>query len=398
MKRILAGIIALTALLGTFTGCGKTGGKKDDTSGNAVEATAENDVTNTKESGSEKETKEDKKSKKEKENKKEEKDKDKNKKEENKNVGSYEEALDTYFDALNSGDYTKVMELSMPESGIDVVKLTLLSQAQMTGEKADVDEMLEEYAKSLQSEKQKIKYHKVVSAEDFDDDDIDILKEACSAYTVLADYINEHGGVENVDISELEEAFKDTDPADFKDSVEVDDAKYITVEYSYDGEDKVREQEFCVYRINGGDWIIDNAMMAYSRKSKQASANNNASSLMNAANTALVEIDEENSGVPSEPMMICSDKGRNVNVPADFDVEDFIKKLDRYYSKNIDLDWLIVVKGGSVVYTVVAEKGKKQIGTCPPKCILKPGFSAENDESVVQQSFDELYDICAGIF
>jgi len=395
MKRILAGIIALTALLGTFTGCGKTGGKKDDTSGNAVEATAEKNESDTDGSGDEKETKEDNKDKK---SKKEKDDKKEDKKSENKNVGSYEEALDRYFDALNSGDYMKVMEYSMPESGIDVVKLTLLSQAQMTGEKADVDEMLEEYAKNLQSDAQKVKYHKIINKEDFDDEDIDTLKEACSAYTVLADYINEHGGVDNVDINELEDAFKDTDPADFKDSVEVDDAKYITVEYSYDGEDKVREQEFCVYRINGGDWIIDNAMMAYSRKSKQASANNNASSLMNAANTALVEIDEENSGVPSEPMMICSDKGRNVNVPADFDVEDFIKKLDRYYSKNIDLDWLIVVKGGSVVYTVVAENGKKQIGTCPPKCILKSGFSAENDESVAQQSFDELYDICAGVF
>lgn len=395
MKRILAGIIALTALLGTFTGCGYTGGKKDDTSGSSVEATTEKNEADTDDPGDEKETKEDSKDKK---SKKEKEDKKEDKKSENKNVGSYEEALDRYFDALNSGDYMKVMEYSMPESGIDVIKLTLLSQAQLTGEKADTDEMLEEYAKNLQSDAQKVKYHKIINKEDFDDEDIDTLKEACSAYTVLADYIHEHGGVDNVDINELEDAFKDTDPADFKDSVEVDDAKYITVEYSYEGEDRTREQEFCVYRINGGDWIIDNAMMAYSRKSKQASANNNASSLMKAANTALIDIDEENSGVPSEPMMICSEKDKNVNVPDDFDIEKFIKNLDKYFSKNIDLDWLIVVKGGSVVYTVAVEKGKKQIGTYPPNYILKSDFSAENDESVVQRSFDELYDICAGVF
>ena len=391
MKKILAVMIAVTAAICTFTGCGDNSAEKEGEKSNSVVTTAEKEEKETKADDAEKETKEDKKSKKD------DKESDKKeKKDDKKNGGSYEDALNEYFDAMNDGDFIKVLEMGMPEGGLDAMKLSLMAQAQAMGEDTDVDAMLDEYAKTMQGDVSNIRLSKIVSAEDLSEDETESLKEACAAYKILVDYIKEKGGIDKIDLEKMEEEFEELDPEDFAGQITVDDAKYLTVEYTEDGEDEPQKEEMYVYRINGGDWRVDNSMMVYVRKSKQASANSAANSLSKAMNSALVDLDEEGGFTSSEPMLVSSDASKNIGVPPDFDIKGLGEKVDDFFEGNKELDWFVVLDKGCAVSAVV-KKDKSLVGLYPLNSILNSELSAVSDDDVSSKSYDELYDMCAEI-
>lgn len=394
MKKILAGVTAFAAVLCMFAGCGKTEDKKKNDKDNAAVTTEAGDSSGKKDDkDNDKDSKTDNK---DKDEKKEDK-KDDKKDGGNSSDTSYEEAVNEYFDAVNSGDFRKLLEMQMPEGGIDVLKLMYMEQQTDDGEKQDVDAMIDEYAQMMVGSESKIKFNRIVETEELGEDDIESLKEACAAYTMIIDYINDKGGVDKVDLAEMEKEFEDLDPKDLASNVIIDDAKYVTIEYTEDGRDEPEEEEFCLYRVNGGEWRVDNSMMAYMRKAKKASANSRASSLSKAGNTALVEMDEENVLPDLKNALICSDPAKNLNLPDSFDTDLFYKKVEKYFSDNSKLDWFMAVNDGCVIYTVAVSKGEKQVGIYPANRILNANGSTDSDESVGKKSFDELYDICAGI-
>ena len=383
MKKILAGIIALTTVFCMFTSCGSTDDEKESGNKSSVETTAD----------SEKETSED-----EEDETKEEKKSDKKKDKESKADDKvYEDVVNEFIDAVNSKDIKKVFELQMPDGCIDVVKLMLLAQYEDSEEEVDIDKLVDEYIEGMLGDIPTLKFNKIVRIEDLNDDEIDSLKSACAAYIMLADYIKEQGGIDNIDLKKMEEEFENVDPSENIDSIKIDDAKYVTFEAIEEGEDEPSEEEFYIYRINGGEWHIDNSMLAYVRKSKKASANSAANSLIKAANTALVEMEEEDALHAADKMIVCSDESKNVNVSDDFDVAVFKKKLKSYFGDEEELDWFVVIKDGCAVYSVSVEKGKSQIGTYPVNSVLKSDMDTESDENIGSKSFDEVYDMCADI-
>lgn len=383
MKKILAGIIALTTVFCTFTSCGSTDDEKEKGNGTSVETTAENEEETSEDE--EDETKEEKKS---------DKKKDKESKADDK---IYEDVINDFIDTVNSKDLKKVFELQMPDGCIDVVKLMLLAQYEDSEEDVDIDKLVDEYIEGMLGDVPTLKLNKIVSIEDLNDDEIDSLKSACAVYIMLADYIKEQGGINNIDIKKMEEEFENVDPSEKTDSIKIDDAKFVTFEALEEGKDEPTEEEFYIYRINGGEWHIDNSMLAYVRKSKKASANSAANSLIKAANTALVEMDEEDVLPATEKVLVCSDESKNINVPADFDVAKFKKKLNNYFGDEEKLDWFVVINEGCAVYSVAVQKEKSQIGTYPGNSVLKSDMDTESNDSIGSKSFDEVYDMCAEV-
>ena len=378
MKKVLAGIIAITAVLCSFTGCGSVDDEKAGGSDTSTETTLEdeNDETDVKEADTKAS---------------DEKDKDKKNSD-----SSYEDVINEYIDTINSGDVRKIFEMQMPEGGIDVLKLTFMMQSQaLDGEEVDVDKMLDEYIEESAGSVPKVKLNKIVSVEDLSDKDIDALKEACSAYMMIVNYIKEKGGIDKIDINKISDDVQELDEKKFVDSITVDDAKYVTIEVLEDGKDEPTEQDFYIYRMNGGDWRVDTAMMGYVKKSKKASANASASSLYKAANTALVEMDEEDELPNVDGALVCSDDSKNINVPDDFDTEKFIDKMNEYFPDIEKMDWFVILDMGCASYVVVDKNEIDQIGVYPQNMFLDSNLELINDESIIKKSFDEVYDMCA---
>ena len=170
MKKILAGIIALTTVFCTFTGCGSTEDEKADGNDTSVETTAENVENET--AVSEKEDAKD--------------DEKPDKKDDKNSDEGYETVIKEFIDAINAGDYEKVFDLQMPEGGRDILRLTLMAQAKEMGkEDQDIDAMLEEQMKRLSDNLPKMKLNKIVSAEDLSDGNIESIKGICAGYKVV---------------------------------------------------------------------------------------------------------------------------------------------------------------------------------------------------------------------
>ncbi|MCR5599216.1 MAG: hypothetical protein K6G33_00515 [Ruminococcus sp.] len=376
MKKVLAGIIAITAVLCTFTGCGNIDDQKAGGSDASVETTANDSENDT-------ETKEvDTKASDEKKN--------------NSSDSSYEDLINKYIDTINSGDLRKIFEMQMPEGGIDVMKLTFMMQSELSdGQEKDIDKMLDEYIEKSAGSIPKIKLNKIVSIEDLSDEDIDSLKEACSAYMMVLDYIKDKGGIDKIDVTKIEDDLDELDAKKFADSITVDDAKHVTIEVTEDGKDEPTEQDFYIYRMNGGEWRIDTAMMGYVKKAKKSSANSTSSSIYKAANTALVEMDEEGDLPNVDRVLVCSDDSKNINVPADFDTAKFKEKMEHYFSDSEKTDWFVVLDMGCASYVVSLKKDLSQVGVYPQNKFLDSNLELIDDDSISKKSFDEVYDMCA---
>lgn len=374
MKRILAGIIAVTTVLCAFTGCGSTDDEKTGGNETSVESSAENE-----EETSEAEDAET----------------DKDSENDTKDDKIYEDIINEYFDAINSKDYEKAVGLQLPKGSIDVVKLTMLEKFGESEEDVDIDKKFDEYFRDIFVNMPNLKLKRIVSIEDLDDEERDALKEVCVGYAKVAEYIENQGGINNVDLDKVDGMFDDFDVSKEKDSVKLSDAKYVSLEFLAEGEDEPETEEYYIYCINDNEWHIDNSVLAYGRKSKKASANSYANTLLKAGNTALVEMDEEGILPAAEKMLVCSDESKNINVPADFDTTKFKKKLNNYFGNEEKLDWFIVINEGVAGYAVAVEKGKSQIGTYPVDHILSSDGETESDDTISSKSFDEVYDICA---
>jgi hypothetical protein len=308
----------------------------------------------------------------------------------------YETVIKEFIDAINAGDFEKVYDLQMPEGGRDVLKLTLMAQAKEMGkEDQDIDAMLEEQMKGLSGNLPKMKLNKIVSAEDLSEDNIKSIKTVCAGYKVIIDYIKEKGGIDKVNIEEMQKEFEDLDPEDFVDQINIKDAKMVTIEVETEGNDEPSEEQFYVYNIEGQGWRIDNSMLKYLNRSKKTSANSATSSLYKAAMTALVEMDEEDKLPKLKGALVCSDDSKNINVPDDFDTELFKKKVNNYFNDEEELDWFVILDMGCASYAVSVKKGKTESGVYPIRKFLDENLELIDDESVEKKSYDELYDMCA---
>lgn len=296
---------------------------------------------------------------------------------------SFEDAINMLLDSIGKGDVETGLKLTFPDKYIDVIKL--LAEAE--------GEPLETLMSDMYGESENVTASlvQIVSAEPITDEYIDMMSEMYGTFELLRQYIEENGS-DNFDIEKAEEYFDDMDelPAPYFDI----DTGYIVnfiLEYTEDGETDTEEVEMIMYYIDGEGWKSDLSMLGYVKKSKQASINSTAATVMKASNTVLVDLDEQGVELPDK-CIISSDHSKNYNVSDDF-VSQFEETLEQYFPDYGNYDYFIIIKGGCAVYAAaVNPDSPKFAGTYPANQL----YSA--DEEYVSKdeklTYDELYDIC----
>ena len=113
--------------------------------------------------------------------------------------------------------------------------------------------------------------------------------------------------------------------------------------------------------------ILVPAMVGYTKKSKKASANTVAKQITNAAQTALVEIDEMDAwGDLPGSFILCSDEAYDFNTDGQ-DTTTIRAKMRSYFNELDNCNYFIVVENYQCVYVASEDKNDKKsvIGTWP---------------------------------
>lgn len=390
MKKILACIIAFTTVFCTFTGCGSINDEKTDSSKTSVESTTELEE-NTEET-SEAETKDN-------------------------DEKTYEDVVNEYFNAMYSGDSKKLMELQVPDGCTDVLDLKNICIYTEDQDDIGINTPVEDYVKEIIECYPKGKFVKIELEYDLLECEKESIKESVSGYLILEDYIKEHGGVDNVDPDEIAVYLNENNTDEAINSVEFDDIILVDAKFLKDGEDTPHDKEFVIYRVKGGNWHIYEtfySFLNYSLIIETVYPTFLAEKFNKAANYSFVEMIEEigsdqdkNDFLRTEKYMICSDDSKNINVPEDFDIEYFKKKINYYFNtgeeynrefKNLsDFNWFIVANKYDSIYFVIVPKDGTEIITYPFDKMLTADLTTTDSENVNSMSFDEIYDICADI-
>ena len=117
--------------------------------------------------------------------------------------------------------------------------------------------------------------------------------------------------------------------------------------------------------------ILVPAMIGYTKKSKHASANNVAKQINNAANTALVELDEQGK-LEEYPgnFVVCSDPDYDFNTD-DNDTTVIRENMKKYFAELDECNYFIVVENYQCVYVASEDKDENIIGTYPPSSTME---------------------------
>lgn len=381
MKKAIAGIIALTVIFGTFTGCGKNAA--EDASDNTTTTKASQEVTTaeTVETTTAEAAEE----------------------------SSYEELIKDFIDAYVANDRKKTLQMQYPDGYMDIVRVTMKGddEDEMTINDSISEEEAVTYLQSElyrnYSEDEKVKFKGIVSAEPLEGAEADEIKQIWGIYKGLERYIKEHGGADSIDRYELDEIESDLMGDDLTDGSELEEGYFVTIELEDEKTGDVSQGFLNVFRMAGEGWKINAVDMEGNVISKKSeSADVVAKSANRAMNTALVVMDEQ---IPEalyeieEPYIVGSDDSMNLCIPECFDAEKFRKETANFYEEVNDMDWFAVITEGCVIYLAVDEsEGVEPAGTYPPDSILSDfGGGGVFEENTEPKTLKELYDICADL-
>lgn len=358
MKKVLAGILALTAVICSFTGCGR------DVPDNAGSSSAVEKTTASEENTS-----------------------DGQPQAEKVEYDSYEELLRDFFEAANARDYTKTLLMQYPEGILDFVRVAVRSTSTQReyGDitEADMIKLLQQYfyediADGTYTPGQ------IISAKPLSEKDAVSISELYGASLFAVNYIRENGGVDGTDADELEQAMaraiEDFNVGD----TALAEVYYLTFGITDDSTGESHEANAVVYRFEGDSWRI--IADPYRVERIKTERNAQARSIYMAVNSTLVDMDEMG-GLPSaaEDFIISSDDSKNYNVPEGFDTELFKHRLSNYIEMP-ELEWFVIINGYAAIYAV----------SCPADDPSYTGIYAPLDENadgwdMDTKSYEELY-------
>ncbi|PWJ11647.1 hypothetical protein [Ruminococcus flavefaciens] len=373
MKKTIAGIAALTIALSAFAGCKDR--KNDKSTGGASEAVttaAQQDTTVEKTTAqdttaAEKTTA--------------------SSDDPSASAEGYEKVLREFIDAYNNEDYKKTFELTMPDGAEKVMKL-LASSETMQNEYGGIsdEEMIKESQESLFLGKKDgtLVPGEIKKTEPLTEEETFELRSEIAMITLCLDYIDSHGGAEDVDAEAMLNEIMDYDLEAAAAEVELDKSYYITFGLENEKWDWSGDGNAIVYRVRGGSWKISaNDLIGTLSGGKDKRLNTAADSLYKAANTVLIELDEEGHiKNDSDEFIVSSDSSKDFNVPADFDADLFRSRIKNYC--DYEGDWFVKMQGAYALETAVFDSEKPHnVGTYPPSDYVD--FAYEG------MSYDEIY-------
>ena len=373
MKKTIAGIAALTIALSAFTGC--TDKKNDKSTGGSSEAVttaAQQDTTVEKTTAqdttaAEKTTA--------------------SSDDLSASAEGYEKVLREFIDAYNNEDYKKTFELTMPDGAEKVMKL-LASSETMQNEYGGIseEEMIKESQESLFLGKKDgtLVPGEIKKTEPLTEEETFELRSEIAMITLCLDYIDSHGGADGVDAEAMLNEIMDYDLEAAAAEVKLDESYYITFGLENEKWDWSGDGNAIVYRVRGGSWKISaNDLIGTLSGGKDKRLNTAADSLYKAANTVLIELDEEGHiKNDSDEFIVSSDSSKDFNVPKDFDADLFRSRIKNYC--DYEGDWFVKMKGAYALETAVFDSEKPHnVGTYPPSDYVD--FAYEG------MTYDEIY-------
>lgn len=381
MKKIIAGIIAVTAVLCTFAGCGKQG-MENETSDSSSETTTIQETT-------EAETTEPL--------------------TEMAGYSSYEELVKDFVEAYAANDRKKTLYMQYPDDCEDIIRVKMNGEEDLdTGLSDDwtEDEAISDMQYALYEnyiEDEKVTFNGIVSAEPLMASEVYAIERNRDIIAGLKRYIRKKGGPDNIDRYELTEVESDIISEDISERCEIEEGYFVTFELKDENTGEVSQGVMCVFRIKGESWKV-NVLDASGNviRGRSDFADSVASRVNWAANDALIAIDEKQlyAATHAEAAYIAgSDDSLCFNAPESFDAAFFRERAGSYMSDISEFNWFVVVYKGAAVYCAVENKdGAGYTGVYPPNKFfngINEKGNVDYSEKTEQKTLKELYDICA---
>lgn len=300
----------------------------------------------------------------------------------------YKAILTEIYNAFESRDAERILQLSVPESTYNSMKSIGFNEIisdeldNFFDAETDIDSVEVLTVETAEPEE----LVSIEKAYSFFDSILGIMADAGVTYAMLS-------GEENISeekmqlMEEITNKIDDINNAEDIDiTVEFETYAYVT--YSIGGE----EVTMPVFNTAGEELKIDSvispSMIGYVRKSKQQAVNAISSTIYKAANSVIVDLDTE--GIELNGLnVISSDSSKNVlNGISETELEELLENIKNYYDDLSEKDFFLVINNGMCEFTAVRENDKT--GTYPINSIFT-GDNIEQIENVPE--YEELYEI-----
>lgn len=356
MKKIIAGLIALTAAVCSMTACtdNKSENSKDDTKKSSVQQTTEGTAPDTEYDRTD--------------------------------MG---ETIGAFIDAFNARDYKKTFEMQMPDGIMDVMEVVARTE-DARGQSAE--ELIKGYQDVLYKDAgdDKVDFGGIKKAEAVNASEMANLSIYFDMYEWMVDYVADNGGVEGVDPEKLNESFNNIGADDISGSSNITESYFVTVELRDKEKDETYEGVFYLLGYKGGWKINAQYIQGFGIRAQEAVMDEEAENIYKAAMVAVVEMNEEGAlGDISAGLIISSDETKNISVPEDFDLKRFRKKLESYYpdAASEERVWFIEINDSGSVFVAVYDTGK-------PSIVGHYSDMEAYDSQYDGMTYDEMYDKC----
>ncbi len=300
----------------------------------------------------------------------------------------YKAILTEVYNAFESRDAERILQLSVPESTYNSMKSIGFNEIisdeldNFFDAETDIDSVEVLTVETAEPEE----LVSIEKAYSFFDSILGIMADAGVTYAMLSS--EENISEEKMQLmEEITNKIDDINNAEDIDiTVEFETYAYVT--YSIGGE----EVTMPVFNTAGEELKIDSvispSMIGYVRKSKQQAVNAISSTIYKAANSAIVDLDTE--GIELNGLnVISSDSSKNVlNGISGTELEELLENIKNYYDDLSEKDFFLVINNGMCEFTAVRENDKT--GTYPINSIFT-GDNIEQIENVPE--YEELYEI-----
>ena len=380
MKRIIAGIIAMTAVMGILTGCGKDAADDAEES-TTVETTAvseedTDDEEKTTEPTTEKAS-----------------DKDSSSMTEEDTV---REVAETFIDAYNERDYRQLFDMMNIDGYLDVVK----AEKKVIEDKDEDESVIVKNAVKYLYTDNDNSLSDVKTIKKFSYDDTYLTRTGYNKEAYLKKFIEDNGGIEKKDHAEFEKACN-SPAADF--GADVEDIKAFRVTFEYTGETESGVGDMLVYSINDSGWKVDDVVFNANRsdefiQSAQSVREYGGYELISSFHAADIDTYDYDTSL----FIISSDMSRNKNVPDFIDVEEFVYMVNEGAFIGSE-DWFIIAEGYDALLAVVSDSSNDLV--CALDAEPDSNFSIRNEDrssfigdyEISGKNYDEIYEHFAGM-
>ena len=300
--------------------------------------------------------------------------------------GTYEEALTTYFECMNNGDFKGLADVTYPKGTYEL--LVFMTNQEGTDIDTLFSEMIIEEAESFP-----VYLDEIISAEPLSENTLSMMNEMFGGIALACSRVEQSGGFENHSYEEISEILMSINGEEIANYLNITEGYTLRFRCSnYKGE--TSEAEVYTYLIPSDGWKIDTSMIGYIQASKNLSADSSAKNIYNAANTVLTEIDIM--GMSSNgTCVISSDSTKNYNADNSF-TDEFYGRTANYYDEIKNYEYFVIISDNIVLASICYNKSDNEfVGTFPRDTLyLDREKNISIDVSSEEYTFDELYKLC----